>query len=126
MQLNRALTGLSDPKLQVHGSTFHMSQPTVWKMTAYTKHRKVAWIERKLKCGRHYIQRGGRGGCCPLLHPPLFSAVSEMTHVLQSLLLCRVYFIFSFDKIIFIGATRASSQAAGIKLSMSASRCCCC
>lgn len=61
MQLNRALTGLSDPKLQVHGSTFHMSQPTVWKMTAYTKHRKVAWIERKLKCGRHYIQRGGRG-----------------------------------------------------------------
>lgn len=61
MQLNRAPTGLSDPKLQVHGSTFHMSQPTVWKMTAYTKHRKVAWIERKLKCGRHYIQRGGRG-----------------------------------------------------------------
>lgn len=61
MQLNRAPTGLSDPKLQVHGSTFHMSQPTVWKMTAYTKHRKVAWIERKLKYGRHYIQRGGRG-----------------------------------------------------------------
>lgn len=61
MQLNRAPTGLSDPKLQVHGSTFHMSQPTVWKMTAYTKHRKVAWIERKLKCGRHYIQRGGQG-----------------------------------------------------------------
>lgn len=61
MQLNRAPTGLSDPKLQVDGSTFHMSQPTVWKMTAYTKHRKVAWIERKLKCGRHYIQRGGRG-----------------------------------------------------------------
>lgn len=61
MQLTRAPTGLSDPKLQVHGSTFHMSQATVWKMTAYTKHRKVAWIERKLKCGRHYTQRGGGG-----------------------------------------------------------------